>query len=102
MDRIVYLQTNNRMRTDKRTLAALDADVGIPQRDFGGDVALFPLRSSGRIGAVYGQALTGSISPSPAIIGAVTEWMKSGAWLGTTAGRVKRLLTSPGTCTSCK
>ncbi len=43
------------MRADKDTLAALDAQVGFPDRDFQGDIALFPLGGAGGEGAIHGH-----------------------------------------------
>ena len=43
------------MRADKDALAALDAQVGLPDRDFQGDVALLPLGGAGGEGAVHRQ-----------------------------------------------
>ena len=41
------------MRTDDRALAALDAEVGLPYRDFGRDVALLETGRAGREGAIH-------------------------------------------------
>ena len=49
-----------------------------------------------------GSALTGSVSPSPAIIRAVTAWTKSGASAGTGGRRSASLVTVSGTVTSAE
>ena len=49
-----------------------------------------------------GRALTGSESPSPAIIMAVTSLTKSGAQAETTGGISMVLLTVSGTSTLCR
>jgi len=46
-----------------------------------------------------GSALTGSSSPSPAIIAAVTLWTNSGAFAGTTGSSSVVEVTSRGTST---
>ncbi len=51
----VKLGADHPMRADEAAIAALDADVRLPHRHEGGDVALFPLRGAGGIGAVHGQ-----------------------------------------------
>ncbi len=52
---IVYLVANDRMRTDHHTLAALDTNISIPNRDFECNVALLPLSRAGGEGAVDGE-----------------------------------------------
>ena len=49
-----------------------------------------------------GNALTGSRSPLPASITAVTFWTKSGACSETSGGRSRLVLTASGTRTSCR
>ena len=49
-----------------------------------------------------GNALTGSRSPLPASITAVTFWTKSGARSETSGGRPQRALTASGTGISCR
>ena len=49
-----------------------------------------------------GKALTGSRSPLPASITAVTFWTKSGARSETSGGRPSRALTAAGTRISCR
>ncbi len=44
------------MGTDHDAFAALDADIGIPHRNFLGNVAFLPLRGTAGIGAVAGQS----------------------------------------------
>src|SRR6185503_6318746 len=48
-----------------------------------------------------GKALTGSRSPFPASMTAVTFCTKSGAWVETRGGRVRAVLGAAGTFTSC-
>ncbi len=43
------------MRANKDAFAALDAQVGFPDRDFQGDIALFPLGRAGGEGAIHGH-----------------------------------------------
>src|SRR5690554_6674805 len=47
------------MRADKDALAALDAQIGLPDRDLKRNVALLPLGCSGRIGAICRQSADG-------------------------------------------
>ena len=83
----VDLGADRRVRADQRALVALDADRRVPHRDLGRDVALLPRAVP--VGQVpsTGKALTGSRSPLPAIITAVTRWTKSGASSATIGGR---------------
>ena len=46
------LRPDRGVRADDGALVALDADVGLPDRDFLGDVALFPLGGAGRPDAI--------------------------------------------------
>ena len=43
------------MRTNHAAIAALDADIGLPDRHEVGDIALFPLGSGAGIGAIHRQ-----------------------------------------------
>ena len=52
---VVDLVADDGVRADEDALAALDAQVGFPDRDFQGDVALFPLGGAGGEGAVHGH-----------------------------------------------
>ncbi len=52
---VIGFDADDRVRADHRALAALDADVWIPDRDFVGQVALLPLRRTGGVGAIDGQ-----------------------------------------------
>ena len=89
--RVVDLGADGGVRAVERALAALDADVRIPHRDLEGDVALLPLGGVGRPDAVVGhRADTGSWSPQPAMIGAVTFLTNSGASVGHQRGLVPR------------
>src|SRR3954470_23561080 len=40
--RVIDLGADRRMRTDEDALVALDADLGVPDRDLDGDVPLLP------------------------------------------------------------
>ena len=53
--RIVHLCADDRMRANKGAFAALDAQVGFPDRDFERDIALFPLGGAGGEGAITGM-----------------------------------------------
>src|SRR5205807_4156334 len=50
------LRANRRMRTDQNALAALDAEIGLPNRNFLCDVALLPLCGAHGICAVDGES----------------------------------------------
>ena len=52
-------RANRRVRTDQHALAALDAEVGFPHRNFLRDVALLPLRRADRISAVDREGADG-------------------------------------------
>ena len=60
---IVDFATNHRVGANHDALAALDADIGIPDGDELGDIAFFPLGGGARIGAVAGQGADGQIVP---------------------------------------
>ena len=49
-----------------------------------------------------GNALTGSRSPLPARMTAVTFWTKSGAFSDTSGGRARREVAEAGTLISCR
>ena len=51
--RIEHLDANHRVRADHRALAALDADLRVPYRDFKSQVAFLPFGGSGGEGAVH-------------------------------------------------
>ena len=99
---VVDLVADDGMRADEDALAALDAQVGFPDRDLEGDVALFPLGGAGREGAVDGQgrdrdgiAIEGDHRPED-----IRD--EIGAAAGTGARRVSLLVTLAGTLTSCR
>ena len=52
---VVDLVADDGVRADEDALAALDAQVRFPDRDFQGDVALFPFGGADREGTVYGH-----------------------------------------------
>jgi len=81
--RIVGLDPYGRMRTEERTLSALDAQVRIPGGDFNRDVALLVLDGSGGPRSIGRDPLTGMRSPSCFIRAAVTFFTKAGASSGT-------------------
>ncbi len=58
---VVDLLADDGVRADHDALAALDAQVGFPNRDFQGDVAFFPLRGAGREGAVHRHGAHGHV-----------------------------------------
>ena len=80
----VHLHADRCVRADHRALAAVDADGRIPDRDLRARSSRFSHRAV-PVGNVpsTGSALTGSRSPSPASIRAVTRCTKSGASAGT-------------------
>ena len=89
------------MRANEAALAALDAEIGFPDRHLIGDVALFPgRRADGKVPSA-GIALTGISSPSPSSILAVTRRTNSGASSGTIFARSRVLVAIAGTGTSC-
>ena len=53
--RLVNFAPNDRVRADEHAFAALDADVRVPHRHFGREVAFLPVRRAGRKRAVVGQ-----------------------------------------------
>ena len=71
------------MRADERAVAALDADVRRPTRERSATTLRFS-HCAVPLGYVpsTGSALTGSSSPRPAIIRAVTSRTKAGACVG--------------------
>ncbi|MBV6467451.1 MAG: hypothetical protein PGMFKBFP_02812 [Anaerolineales bacterium] len=58
---VVDLLADDRVRADEHALAALDAQVGFPDRDFERQVALLPLGGAGREGAVHGEGGDGDV-----------------------------------------
>ena len=100
---VVELGADHAVRADEAAVAALDADLRLPDRHDLGDVALLPLRRcrSGRCRR-SGSALTGSSSPRPAIIIAVTCCTNAGASSGTSGGRAAPSAACVGTSTSCR
>src|SRR5207237_8504436 len=59
MRAVVNLGADGRMWTNHRALVALDTEDVVPNRDFGGDVALLPARGAGREGAVHRERRDG-------------------------------------------
>ena len=47
------------MRADKYALATLDAQIGFPNRDIQGNIALFPFGRAGRESAVHWKSGNG-------------------------------------------
>ena len=52
---IIHLGADDRVRADIGAFAALNADLGIPDRDLQRDVAFFPYGGAGWISAVIGD-----------------------------------------------
>ena len=76
---VIVSRADDAMRADEAALAALDAEVLLPDRDRFGDIALFEgAVPDGKVPSA-GIRLTGMSSPRPASIRAVTVRTKSGA-----------------------
>jgi hypothetical protein len=73
------------VRADENAFAALDAQVGFPDRDLERDVALFPLGGAGREGAVDGHGADGQVVAFEGDHGPSTSFTNSGAASGTGA-----------------
>ncbi len=56
---VVVLGPDHAVRADDRALAALDAEVGLPDRDLVGDIPLLVSGRAGRIRAVHGKRADG-------------------------------------------
>ena len=56
---IVHLLADDCMRADERAFTALDAQVGFPDRDLEGNIALFPAGGGGGEGAIHRQLADG-------------------------------------------
>ena len=93
--RVVNLGPDHRVRANQHALAALDAEVLIPDREFPARCCAFPTARWrwGRFRPL-GMALTGSESPSPSMILASTSRTNAGACAGTAGRMSKVLLTS--------
>ncbi len=56
---LVHLRANRGVRADERALVALDANLGVPDRDLDGKIPLLPFRRGDRPRAVDGKGADG-------------------------------------------